>query len=108
MTATDTNNPQASKWAEHIKQWQQSPLSGAAFCRQQGLTYHRFIYWKQKLLTPQTPAPQPRHESPGALVKVAPLPNPVADIKLILPGGLIIDGLNADTLHLLAPLLEQL
>lgn len=108
MTSSDTNNSRSSEWAEHIQQWQQSRLSGAAYCQQQGLTYHQFVYWKQKLLAPPTANPHPRREPSSALVKVAPLPASGADIKLVLPSGLIIDGLHAGNLHLVARILEQL
>ncbi|MFV0277207.1 MAG: IS66 family insertion sequence element accessory protein TnpA, partial [Parahaliea sp.] len=34
-----------NNWQQHITAWQASELSGAAFCREHGLTYHRFTYW---------------------------------------------------------------
>ena len=108
MKPNDTQSNRSSEWAGHLQQWQQSQLSGAAFCQQQGLTYHQFIYWKQKLLVPQAPRAQAERESPHALVKVAPLPNSGSDITLVLPTGLRIDGLNAGNIHLLGQVLAQL
>ncbi|MFV0477688.1 MAG: IS66 family insertion sequence element accessory protein TnpA, partial [Parahaliea sp.] len=48
MSSTDHPN----NWQQHITTWQASALSGAAFCREHGLVYHRFTYWRQKLTAP--------------------------------------------------------
>jgi len=38
------------EWRGWIEQWQASEESGLGFCRERGLSYHRFVYWKRKLL----------------------------------------------------------
>src|SRR5476649_1648804 len=35
------------KWEILIEDWQQSCLSGAEWCRQQGIDYFQFYYWKK-------------------------------------------------------------
>lgn len=35
------------KWEILIDDWQKSYLSGAEWCRQQGLDYFQFYYWKK-------------------------------------------------------------
>ncbi|MGA8163831.1 MAG: hypothetical protein WB791_02260 [Waddliaceae bacterium] len=37
------------KWTAWIEEWQSSGLSGAAWCKQQKIAYHQFIYWKKRL-----------------------------------------------------------
>lgn len=36
-------------WQQTLSDWQDSDLSGAAFCRQRSLSYHQFGYWRRKL-----------------------------------------------------------
>lgn len=36
-------------WQQRITDWQASGLSGMAYCKQQSLTYCRFVYWRKKL-----------------------------------------------------------
>lgn len=43
-------------WGAHVRAWQASGLSMAAYCRQRGLSYHAFDYWKKKLGQPQASA----------------------------------------------------
>ena len=37
-----------AKWRRHVEAWQMSGKSQAAYCREHGLGYYRFHYWKQK------------------------------------------------------------
>jgi hypothetical protein len=43
-------------WEHHIKQWQSSGLSQAAYCRKHQLSAHRFYYWRRRLPASQEPA----------------------------------------------------
>ena len=45
----NTTDERTSFWSDHIEAWSQSNQSQAAYCRDQGLAYCRFTYWKQKL-----------------------------------------------------------
>ena len=38
-----------SYWQSHIDTCKKTKLSHKAYCRQQGLAYHRFKYWQNKL-----------------------------------------------------------
>lgn len=38
-----------TEWAKCVEDWRVSGMSMAAWCRQHGLAYSRFQYWKQKL-----------------------------------------------------------
>lgn len=37
-------------WSAHIHHRSGSGLSKAAYCKNHGLVYHKYIYWEQKLL----------------------------------------------------------
>ena len=45
MTPTE----RAQIWQQHITDWQVSGVSGSAYCKQQSLVYHQFVYWRRKL-----------------------------------------------------------
>lgn len=36
-------------WEHHINQWKESSMSQASYCRQNGLKWHDFYYWKNKV-----------------------------------------------------------
>lgn len=37
-------------WSAHLQHRSGSGLSKAAYCKNHGLVYHRYLYWEQKLL----------------------------------------------------------
>ncbi|EBA00052.1 hypothetical protein MELB17_16858 [Marinobacter sp. ELB17] len=45
MTPTE----RAHVWQHHITDWQATGVSGSAYCKQQSLIYHQFVYWRRKL-----------------------------------------------------------
>ena len=45
MTATE----KVHFWQQQITDWEATGLSGNAYCKQQSLIYHQFVYWRQKL-----------------------------------------------------------
>ena len=45
-------------WRGHLAQWRTSGQSQAAYCREHGLTDHRFRYWK-RCLKPEGVADEP-------------------------------------------------
>lgn len=93
-------------WQQQIRDWQASRLSGAAFCKQQALSYHQFVYWRRKL-TPSAAAPAA--STPG-FVRVTPIQPEQAttELTLSLPGGIAITGLHAGNIALLGAILRQL
>lgn len=36
-------------WKEHIREWKESGLSQAGYCRKQKISLKCFVYWKRKL-----------------------------------------------------------
>lgn len=98
-------------WHQTLADWAASGLSGAAFCKEQSLTYHQFAYWRQKLRGSGESAGR-GHEtaSSAGFARVA----PVADddsadgLTVSLPGGVSITGLHAGNIELLGAVLRQL
>jgi len=39
-------------WSARISAWRTSGKSGAAWCRDNGIGYYQFQYWREKLLRP--------------------------------------------------------
>ena len=39
----------AERWASHGKRWDESKLSQPAYCKQAGISYTSFVYWRCKL-----------------------------------------------------------
>ena len=92
----------ADYWREQITTWQASGLSGQIFCQQHQLTYHQFVYWRQKYRPPGDPI------SPGFAKVTATVPVNSAELTLSLPNGLVITGLNDCNVTLLGAILRQL
>lgn len=96
----------SSQWHQHIEDWSQSGLSQQAFCRDQGLKYHQFHYWRKKLARISPPKALPRS---SALVPVRyQTQSPAGDLSVHLPNGMSVRGIAPDNLALVAPLLEAL
>lgn len=95
-------------WEQQLTAWQASGLSAAAFCREHGLVYHQFIYWRHKL----TQAPRLQADASSGFARAVPvlLPKPETDEGLCvsLPGGISISGLHAGNVGLLGTILSQL
>lgn len=47
--------PEAKRreWAQHVEEWKTSGKGQAEYCREHGLSWCRFYYWKNKLMTKQ-------------------------------------------------------
>ncbi len=43
------SDEKAAFWREHIAKWRTSGLSQAAYCREVGVSYKSFGYWKRRL-----------------------------------------------------------
>ncbi len=42
-------------WFEHIKDWELSKLKQEAYCKQSGISYHSFVYWRGVYLSEAKP-----------------------------------------------------
>ncbi|MDX5328039.1 MAG: IS66 family insertion sequence element accessory protein TnpB [Marinobacter sp.] len=93
-------------WQQTLSDWQASGLSGAAYCKQESLVYHRFVYWRQKL-TGRVESSEPVQARSG-FARVAPIPDTGVGLTVSLPGGVSITGLHAGNIDLLGAVLRQL
>ncbi len=92
-------------WSEHIKHWQASDLSQAAYCRQEDLDEQQFSYWKRKLSKTRQPQPsQPAFSQ----VNIQPPVQVAMGLSLQLPNGFRIDGINQNNLVIINELIGRL
>ena len=106
MTPTE----RAHVWQQHITDWEASGVSGSAYCKQQSLVYHQFVYWRGKLTSPENSMEQ--EQATTGFTRVVSAPGAgigVADgLTVALPGGVSITGLHAGNIELLGAVLRQL
>ncbi|WP_372600194.1 IS66 family insertion sequence element accessory protein TnpB [Amphritea sp.] len=96
-------------WQQHIEHWRDTGLSGAAFCKQQSLSYHQFAYWRRKLEDVVDATDTERVPTSGFARVTHVAASPVSgDLTLRLPGGMTITGLHAGNVELLGAVLRQL
>ncbi len=48
MTRQEKMSAKRAKWKKRIAQWEASGLTQAVYCREKGLSIHRFSYWRKK------------------------------------------------------------
>ena len=101
-----TTQERVQFWHEHITLWQSSGVSGQAFCHQQDLSYHQFIYWRAKQHKTDGGLP----EAAAGFARVAPsrAVSTGGELTILLPSGVSIKGLHAGNIDLLGSLLRQL
>ncbi|QKS24046.1 IS66 family insertion sequence element accessory protein TnpA [Vreelandella titanicae] len=105
-----TQQERRDYWQQHLTKWQASGLSGMAFCQQQALAYHKFSYWRQKLVSE---ASAESHSPAGfatviSTKAVGPESHEKPGLTVSLPGGITITGVNAHNVALLGDVLRQL
>jgi len=101
--ATPTNL--ATYWQQQIDQWKNSGQSQAKFCQANELSYHRFVYWRQK--SERGTGSQAKRDS-GGFATVDYCPEVNGGLTLSLPNGLVLRGICADNVSVVRQLLEQL
>ena len=106
MTPTE----RAHVWQQHITDWEASGVSGSAYCKQQSLVYHQFVYWRQKLAPPEGSPKQ--DQAATGFARVVSVSGAgigrVDGLAVVLPGGVSITGLHAGNIELLGAVLRQL
>ena len=50
MTEADFKAEQNRLWKQQLEEWTASGMSAKGWCRQQGMPYYKFRYWKRKIL----------------------------------------------------------
>ena len=104
-------NEREQNWRSIIANWQRSDLSGAAFCREQGLVYYQFQYWRQKYRQIDEELGQQQTTS-RQLVPVQLTHRSVAQeeapLQLQLPNGIIIRDVTLSNVDTVSQLLMRL
>ncbi|WP_018405568.1 IS66 family insertion sequence element accessory protein TnpA [Marinobacter gelidimuriae] len=106
MTPTE----RAHVWQQHITDWETSGVSGSAYCKQQSLVYHQFVYWRRKLAPAEDCLKQ--EQAATGFTRVVSAPGAgiggADGLTVSLPGGVSITGLRAGNIELLGAVLRQL
>lgn len=107
----DTHTPSeelCAYWEQQINAWKHSGLSGARFCRDHELVYHRFVYWRHKLSSRELDS-SPLQSASG-FVEVRHHADAQVDtgLTLSLPNGLMLKGIQASNVAVVRQLLETL
>jgi hypothetical protein len=55
--STTTPVRSAQAWRRHLDAWKESGLNQRAYCRELGIGFHRFRYWRSKLEQPERTCP---------------------------------------------------
>tara|TARA_B110000503_G_C7100857_1_gene393693 strand:+ start:301 stop:612 length:312 start_codon:yes stop_codon:yes gene_type:complete len=90
---------------QQVNTWKESGLSGAKFCETNNLSYHRFVYWRQKLGF--STAPKKTVPTAGGFTRIAVQPERDDGLSLSLPSGLVVRGINATNISVVRQLLDH-
>ena len=103
----ELSDPQArhAYWQQQMNTWKESGLSGAKFCKANHISYHRFVYWRQKLGC--STAPKKAVPETGGFTRIVVQPERDDGLSLSLPSGLIVRGINATNIAVVRQLLDH-
>ena len=105
MTTQDRPSELAAYWQQQVAGWQATGQSQKAFCEANDLNFHRFGYWRRKLLHRVDSGSQ----KASGFVPVTLCSQPVAaDLSIQLPNGLVLHGIGWENLELVCQLLSRL
>lgn len=105
MAKQNKSTELAAYWQQQVADWQTSGQSQKAFCEVNDLNFHRFGYWRRKLLHR---ADTGRQKDSG-FVPVTLHSQPVATaLSIQLPNGLVLQGIGRENLELVCQLLSRL
>ncbi len=91
-------------WQRHIALWRSSGLSKMAYCQQHALTYHQMVYWSTKQKQPVE-----AEAGSGDFVALRVCPDATDSVlRVRLPNGLTIEGIDEHSVELVGKLIAQL
>ena len=93
-------------WQRHVTQWRESGLSKMAYCQQFSLVYHQMVYWCAKAANVN----KDENHAPNNFVAVT-VASPIGELAgllLRLPNGIVIEGIDEQSVSLVGKLVEQL
>ncbi len=106
MPSREESASLASYWKQQIEAWRASKQSQQAFCQAHDLNYHRFGYWRRKFLE-QADEGQ-RQSGPDFVPVTYAAQAEAGGLSLVLPNGLVLQGIAADNLPVVYQLLSRL
>ena len=106
MPSREESASLASYWKQQIEAWRASKQSQKAFCQAHDLNYHRFGYWRRKFLEQagETQRQRGRDLVPVTYAAQA----ETGSLSLVLPNGLVLQGIATDNLPVVYQLLRRL
>lgn len=103
-----TEPSEAHDWHEHFARWRESGLSQSDYCRQAGLSRHKFKYWRRKLEPASLKKRRHKKRDSGFVpLQVQPAPREPG-LSLSLPNGMILHGIDAANVELVTRLVSKL
>ncbi len=91
-------------WRHHIQAWQQTDKTQSSYCRAHDLNYHRFTYWRRKLIAPRSSTRQAIQRSGFVPVKAA-SELVSSNLTATLPNGVVLQGIATENLSVVKQLL---
>ena len=105
MATQDKSAELTEYWQQQVAGWQASGQSQKAFCEANELNFHRFGYWRRKLLH----RAEAGRQKDSGFVPVTVSTQPVASaLSIQLPNGLMLQGIASDNLPVVYQLLNRL
>ncbi|GAB6044400.1 IS66 family insertion sequence element accessory protein TnpA [Endothiovibrio diazotrophicus] len=104
MSEQHPETPRSTYWRKQLRAWRTSGQSQLGFCKQQGLSYAQFQYWRRKL-TASTTEERPPTRSEFVTVRHRPMED-AGGLTLVLPNGAELRGIHADNLSVVESLLR--
>jgi hypothetical protein len=107
MNAASKSQEVSAFWQGHVRAWETSSQSGAAYCKTHELVYPQFMYWRQKFCAPRDNAKTSTLPTQKGFAHVM-MPEPSSGLSLSLPSGLVISGIDQSNVDIISELLVQL
>lgn len=106
MTNKKASKLRTDYWRQQMTAWRSSGQTRKSFCEKEGLNYHRFGYWLRKL---QGLNKASEHQQLSGFVPVS-LSQQLQsnDLSLVLPSGLVLQGIDNHNLPVVFQLLTRL
>jgi len=113
-TSFKAKSPSQSKrdhWNPLIHAWRDSGLSQSAFCRKNHLNRPQFVYWRKKILgkIDKTPRSSTNRQDASSFVPVKVFDRQIlAGLRVSLPNGIILSGIDEQNVALLKSIVQAL
>jgi len=104
MAVTNKNSNQKLFWQNHFSQWEKTNTSQASYCTKHDLNYHRFGYWRRKILSAEK-TDKKQNNSSAFIPVVERQPVTPSNLSLSLPNGIILRGIDGNNVEIVQQLI---